>query len=218
MKINEHNWPAIVKIQRMPSFITNCANFSSHNLFCHYLQGSRMIDCLDSWPITGFCGDGAKIFKWILGTTETDVFVRVSCMYIMLTLSLWALYPPFINTANWRSRLNRSGILKSCLRFLSNFRHNYHTSRVLFFTSTGFDEIWKISSVKYVLFLCYFNTNKLLTWHHYRAEKILENDEVSFMSSSLKTNVKSCYLDLHILNSGEGRKKAEKCRRFFSFM
>lgn len=155
-KINRHNWPAIVKIQRMPSFITNCANFSSHNLFCHYLQGSRMIDRLDSWPITGFCGDGAKIFKWILGTTETDVFVRVSCMHIMLALSLWALYPPFINTANWRSRLNRSGILKSCLRFLSNFRHNYHTSRVLFFTSTGFDEIWKISSVKYVLFLCYY--------------------------------------------------------------
>ena len=107
-KINEHNWPAIVKIQRMPSFITNCANFSSHNLFCHYLQGSRMIDRLDSWPITGFCGDGAKIFKWILGTTETDVFVRVSCMHIMLALSLWALYPPFINTANWRSRLKVS--------------------------------------------------------------------------------------------------------------
>lgn len=66
---------------------------------------------------------------------------------------------------------------------------------------------------------CYFCaiTNKLLTWHHYRAEKILENDEVSFMSSSLKTNVKSCYLDLHILNSGEGRKKAEKCRGFFFF-
>lgn len=65
---------------------------------------------------------------------------------------------------------------------------------------------------------CYFCaiTNKFLTWHrHYRAEKILENDEESFMSSSLKTNVKSCYLDLHILNSGEGRKKSRKVHRIF---